>query len=170
MAGPTDYHLGGFRAVTTADYKAHYTHPLVLGTRCHMLAMYVILESYLPMVCDDPTAYEAQKGFDFIKNIPGTWDETRVPVAIPGQWAAIARRRSTDWFLGAINGSTPRKAAISLSFLPPGRYEATIYSDAPDAELHPNNLNRETRIVQASDSLTSPLAAGGGLAVQFRKL
>ena len=170
MAGPTDYHLGGFRAVTAAAYQPHYTHPQVLGTRCHMLAMYVILESYLPMVCDDPTAYEAQNGFDFIKNIPGTWDETRVPIAIPGAWAAIARRRSTDWFLGAINSSTPRAATLSLSFLPPGRYEATIYSDAPDATLHPNNLNRETRVVQASDSLTTPLAGGGGMAVRFRKL
>ncbi len=170
MAGPTDYHLGGFRAVTAAGYKSHYTHPLVLGTRCHMLAMYVVLESYLPMVCDNPDAYEGQIGFDFIKNIPGTWDETRVPVAIPGQWAAIARRSSTDWFLGAINSATAREAAISLSFLPPGRYEATMYSDAPDAGLHPNNLNRETRIVQATDSLTTPLAAGGGLAVRFRKL
>jgi alpha-glucosidase len=170
VAGPTDYHLGGFRAVTAADYKAHYTHPLVLGTRCHMLAMYVVLESYLPMVCDNPAAYELQDGFDFIKNIPGTWDETRVPVAIPRQWAAIARRSSTDWFLGAINCSTARDAAIPLSFLPPGRYEATIYSDAPDAERYPNNLNRETRIVQSSDSLTTPLAAGGGLAVRFRRL
>jgi alpha-glucosidase len=170
MAGPTDYHLGGFRAVTAAGYKAHYTHPLVLGTRCHMLAMYIVLESYLPMVCDDPAAYEAQDGFDFIKNIPGTWDETCVPVAIPGQWAAIARRRSTDWFLGAINSSTPREATISLGFLPPGRFEATLYSDAPDAALHPNNLVRETRIVRASDSLTTPLAGGGGLAVRFKKL
>ncbi len=170
MAGPTDYHLGGYRAVTATEYRSHYTHPLVLGTRCHMLAMYVVLESYLPMVCDDPTAYEAQDGFDFIKNVPGTWDETRVPVAIPGQWAAIARRRSTDWFLGAINSATAREATISLRFLPPGRYEATMYSDAPDAGLHPNHLNRETRVVQASDSLTIPFAAGGGLAVRFKKL
>ena len=119
MAGPTDYHLGGFRAVTTTGYKAHYTHPLVLGTRCHMLAMYIVLESYLPMVCDNPAAYEGQDGFDFIRAVPGTWDETRVPIAIPGQWAAIARRKTTDWFLGAINNSTTRDARLSLSFLPP---------------------------------------------------
>jgi alpha-glucosidase len=170
MAGPTDYHLGGFRAVTAANYKAHYTHPEVLGTRCHMLAMYIVLESYLPMVCDDPTAYEAQDGFDFIKRIPGTWDETRVPVALPGQWAAIARRKNTDWFLGAINSSTARESAVSLSFLPTGRYEATVYTDAADAAVHPNNLTRETRIVQSSDSLSVALAAGGGLAVYLRKL
>jgi alpha-glucosidase len=170
MAGPTDYHLGGFRAVTTADYTAHVVHPLVLATRCHMLAMYIILESYLPMVCDNPAAYEGQDGFDFIKHVPGTWDETRVPVAIPGQWAAIARRRTTDWFLGAINSNMAREATIPLGFLPPGRYEATIYRDAPDATLYPNHLTIETRIVQASDSLTAPLAAGGGLAARFRKL
>ena len=170
MAGPTDYHLGGFRAVTTTGYKAHYTHPLVLGTRCHMLAMYIVLESYLPMVCDNPAAYEGQDGFDFIRAVPGTWDETRVPIAIPGQWAAIARRKTTDWFLGAINNSTTRDARLSLSFLPPGHYEATIYSDAPDAAIHPNNLITETRTVKATDSLTIPMAAGGGLAIRFKKL
>src|ERR1700737_779279 len=40
LAGATDYHLGGFRATPLSKYKAHYTRPLVLGTRCHMLAMY----------------------------------------------------------------------------------------------------------------------------------
>ena len=170
IAGPTDYHLGGFRAVTAAAYKAHYTHPLVLGTRSHMLAMYIVLESYLPMVCDDPTAYEGQDGFDFLKMVPATWDETRVPVAIPGQWAAIARRKNSDWYLGAINSSTTRETAIPLGFLPPGRYEATIYSDAPDAAVHPDHLIRETRIVRATDSLTAPLAAGGGLVAHFRKV
>jgi alpha-glucosidase len=30
------------------------------GTRCHMLAMYVVLESYLGMVCDYPR-YEGQR-------------------------------------------------------------------------------------------------------------
>ncbi len=170
LAGSTDYHLGGFRAVATADYKAHYTHPLVLGTRCHMLAMYIVLENYLPMVCDDPTAYEGQEGFDFLKSVPSIWDETRVPVAIPYQWAAIARRRGPDWFLGAINSSTARDASIPLSFLPPGRYEATIYSDAPDVIQNPNHLVKKTRIVQSHDSLNLSLAAGGGEAVWLRKL
>ncbi len=44
LAGSTDYHLGGFRAVPKEKFKAQYTRPLMLGTRCHMLAMYVVLE------------------------------------------------------------------------------------------------------------------------------
>ena len=47
LAGATDYHLGGFRAVPAAEFKTQYTRPLMIGTRCHMLAMYVVLESYL---------------------------------------------------------------------------------------------------------------------------
>ncbi|MEJ0080520.1 MAG: hypothetical protein WDM78_06085 [Puia sp.] len=33
IAGSTDYHLGGFRAVTKDKFRAQYTRPLVLGTR-----------------------------------------------------------------------------------------------------------------------------------------
>jgi alpha-glucosidase len=54
LAGPSDYHMGGFRAVPPSKYKVQYTRPLMIGTRCHMLAMYVVLESYLGMVCDFP--------------------------------------------------------------------------------------------------------------------
>jgi alpha-glucosidase len=43
----------------------------------YMLAMYVVLESYLQMVCDYPAAYE-DHGFEFIKEVPAVWDETKV--------------------------------------------------------------------------------------------
>jgi alpha-glucosidase len=43
-----------------------------------MLAMYVVLESYLQSLCDYPAAYEGQPGFSFLKEVPTTWDETRV--------------------------------------------------------------------------------------------
>jgi alpha-glucosidase len=78
LAGSTDYHLGGFRAVTPDKFKTQYTRPLMAGTRCHMLAMYVVLENALGMVCDYPAAYEGEPGFEFIKEVPTTWDETKV--------------------------------------------------------------------------------------------
>ena len=40
-----------------------------------MLAMYVVLENTLGMVCDNPEAYIGQPGFEFIQQIPTTWDE-----------------------------------------------------------------------------------------------
>src|SRR5688572_12772752 len=57
LAGSTDYHLGGFRAVREAYFQPQYTAPVMLGTRAHMLAMYVVLENYLGMLCDFPAAY-----------------------------------------------------------------------------------------------------------------
>ncbi|MBS1661898.1 MAG: glycoside hydrolase family 97 protein [Bacteroidetes bacterium] len=169
LAGPTDYHLGGFRAVTKAGYKAQYTRPLVLGTRCHMLAMYVVLESYLGMICDYPDAYEGQDGFDFLKAVPTTWDETRVPAALPGQYATVARRKGEEWFIGTINNSQERQISLSLDWLPPGEYTAIVYSDASDAAVDPNHLIRETRLVKTSDSLVLKLAPGGGQVIRLAR-
>ncbi|MBC8005024.1 MAG: glycoside hydrolase family 97 catalytic domain-containing protein, partial [Verrucomicrobia bacterium] len=86
LAGPTDYHLGGFRAMPLSNFKVQTTKPHMLATRCHMLAMYVILENHVSMVCDYPEAYEGQQGFDFIREVPTVWDQTVVPGAATGQW------------------------------------------------------------------------------------
>ncbi len=45
IAGPMDYHLGGFRAVPRAQFKPRIVAPNVLGTRGHMLAMYVCFDN-----------------------------------------------------------------------------------------------------------------------------
>ncbi|GAA4320252.1 glycoside hydrolase family 97 protein [Compostibacter hankyongensis] len=169
LAGSTDYHLGGFHAVTPEKYKARYTRPLVLGTRCHMLAMYVILENPLGMVCDYPDAYLGQPGFDFLKVVPTVWDETRVPLAEPGKWLTIARRKGRDWFVGSITSSSGRNVSLPLTFLPPGHYQALIWSDAPDAATHPNHLVKTERSVQPSDILQLQLAPGGGQVIHLRR-
>ena len=169
LAGPTDYHLGGFRAVTAAGYLAHFTRPYVLGTRCHMLAMYVVLESYLGMVCDYPEAYEGQEGFDFLRAVPTTWDETKAPVAIPGERVTVARRKGDEWWVGTINSGVGREVVLRLDWLPAGKYEATIYGDAPDAGVNPNHLVRESRTVSGGDSVMLRLAPGGGQVMRLKK-
>ena len=106
IAGSTDYHLGGFRAVTPEKFRAQYTRPLVLGTGSHMLAMYVVLENANAMVCDYPEAYENQPGFDFIQKVPTTWDETMVLNAEPDQYIVIARKKNKIWWIGGITGNS----------------------------------------------------------------
>jgi alpha-glucosidase len=169
LAGSTDYHLGGFRAVPDSLYIAQYTRPLMLGTRCHMLAMYVVLENYLAMVCDYPAAYEGQPGFEFIKEVPTVWDETKVPDAKVEEYVAIARRHHDDWYLGAINNHEARQIKIPLNFLSDGDYVAEIYSDASDVRTNPNNLIKQTKIFKKSDSITLQLAAGGGAVIRLQK-
>jgi alpha-glucosidase len=169
LAGATDYHLGGFHAIPEARYKEQVTRPFVLGTRCHMLAMYVVLESYLGMVCDYPGAYLGQPGFEFIQQVPTVWDETRVPAADVGAYVCIARRKGRDWYLGAINNSTARDVTVPLAFLPNGTYTAVIYSDAVDVGQYPDHLDRQTRTVVSKDTLTLRLASGGGQAIYLKR-
>ncbi len=167
LAGCTDYHLGGFRAMPQSGFKVLATRPHVLGTRCHMLAMYVVLENHMSMLCDYPQAYEGQDGFDFLREVPTVWDQTVVPGAGVGEWVCIARRKGTDWYLGTINNSTQRTVTISLRFLPAGTYNAEIYKDAPDAINNPNKLIKETKVVSSSDKLELNLPAGGGEVISF---
>ncbi len=167
LAGATDYHLGGFRAVPEKDFKTQYTRPLMTGTRGHMLAMYVVLESYLSMVADYPKAYEGEKGFQFIKQIPTSWDEIVVPNAKVGEYITIARRKGDNWYVGSLNNNTARTVNLSLDFLPEGEFTAEIYSDAPDAEEHPNRLMKETKVVTNADLITAELASGGGQVIRL---
>ena len=167
LAGCTDYHLGGFRAMPQSDFKVLATRPHVLGTRCHMLAMYVVLENHLSMICDYPKAYEGQSGFDFLREVPTVWDQTVVPGAEVGQWVCIARRKGKDWYLGAINNSTPRTVTIPLDFLKKGNFSAEIYKDAPDAVNHPNQLLKETKQLTSKDKLDFDLPSGGGVVVRI---
>jgi alpha-glucosidase len=168
LAGPTDYHLGGFRAMPASKFQVLFTRPHMLATRCHMLAMYVVLENHLSMVCDYPEAYEGQPGFEFIQQVPTTWDETIVPGAETAQWVSIARRKGTDWYIGTINNSTPRTVTIPLNFLGKGNYHATIYKDAADVDDNPNNLIKEEKEVTATDNITLHLTNGGGEVIKLQ--
>lgn len=168
LAGATDYHLGGFRAVPDDKYMAQYTRPLMLGTRCHMLAMYVVLQNALSMVCDYPAAYEGQPGFEFIQQVPTNWDETKVPDAKTGEYIAIARRKDNNWYIGAITNHEARQINVPLAFLGDGNYTAEVYTDAPDVTTDPNHLAKETKTVTKTTVLTLQLAAGGGAAIHIR--
>jgi len=170
LAGPTDYHLGGFRFVHDSAFRAQYTRPLIISTKAHMLAMYVVLENYLGMVADYPEAYEGKAGFDFIKEVPTVWDDTRTVAAKPDQYAIIARKNKSDWWLGAISNHEKRAVDISLAFLGKDKYRALIYSDGEATAEDPNQIVFREIEVSGNSSLTLNLAGNGGAAIRFVKL
>lgn len=169
LAGATDYHLGGFRSLPRDHFKVQQSNPYVLSTRCHMLAMYVVLESYLGMVCDTPEAYEGQAGFEFIQAVPTTWDKTVVLDASVNEYVVIARKKDEKWFVGAINNSTARDIELSFDFLEKGNYSVTIYTDAEDTDVNPNKLNKEQKIITSDSYLPVRLAADGGMVLLIEK-
>lgn len=170
LAGPTDYHLGGFRALPRDEFKIQYVNPYVMSTRCHMMAMYVVLENHLTSLCDTPMAYEGQPGFEVLRTVPGTWDEMHVPLAEFNKYVTVARRNGTDWWVGTLNDGTARTLNLKLDFLGEGEYRAEIYTDAPDAEKNPNHLSKEIRTVTRKDKIELPLAVDGGAVLRISKL
>jgi alpha-glucosidase len=167
LAGPMDYHLGGFRSANRDQFKPTVFKPSVLGTRCHHLAMYVVFENPMPMVCDAPTAYEGQPGFDFIRQVPTTWDETRVLNGKVGNYIVVARRKGADWYLGAMTDWTPRVLEVPLNFLARGRYSVDAWADVAGSE-DPNRLGFNKRTVNTTEKLELRLNSGGGQAICIR--
>ena len=160
LAGPMDYHLGGFLNVLPDAFEARNQHPMVLGTRCHHLAMYVAYENAVPMVCDAPTAYINQPGFDFIQQVPTEWDETRFLDGEVSDFLVIARRKDQDWYIAAMTDSSKRSVNIPLNFLAQPKYHATRWSD--HTESNPSELQKNTLTLTSKDTLQINLHSAGG--------
>lgn len=162
LAGPLDYTPGGFRNVTPAAFQVRAEMPFVPNTRGQELAKYVVYDSPLQMVSDDPDAYRDAEGFDFIRKVPTAWDETRFLSGEPGKDIVLARRLGTTWYVGAMSadeGATTKR--VPLAFLPAGRYKATIWEDGAT----PNNVKLRAADVTPRDALALELAGAGGAVV-----
>ena len=142
-------------------------------TLAKQLALYVVLYSPLQMAADLPENYEARPdAFQFIKDVPADWEESRALQGEVGEYVAIARQKrgSEEWFLGAVTDSTPRNLSIPLDFLEEERtYVAQIYRDGADADwdTDPYDYVIEEREVTADTVMAAPLASSGGIAVRF---
>ena len=168
LAGPVDFHLGGFRSVPRAEFEPRDRAPFVMGTRCHNLALYVVYINPMPMVADAPSSYVDQTGFEFIKTVPTTWDETRFVMGEAGEYIVIARRHGRDWYLSGITNWTPRKIQIPLDFLGAGNFEAISWVDGSQESSHPNEIRLEKSQVSSPSKLNIQMASGGGFVSIFR--
>ncbi len=162
LAGPVDFHLGGLRCVTRAEFQPRDRAPVVMGTRCHHLALYVVYENPMPMVADAPTEYSDRKGFEFIKEVPTTWDETRFLMGEAGEYIVIARRKDDAWYVGGITNWTSRDVRVPMVFLGDGKYEARSWFDGPEAESQPNQLRTQRQVLERASRLNVKMASGGG--------
>jgi alpha-glucosidase len=162
LAGPLDFHQGSFRHVWPRDFAPRNVAPVVIGTRARMLASYVVIENHLPMAADYPAAYRHQPGLEFLRQVPASWDETRVVDGIPEQSITIARRRGQEWYVGTMNGARAQRVSIALGFLGRGAFDADVYEDDPDPTHPPSSVIRRRLRVTSLDTLRLDLAQAGG--------
>jgi len=135
--------------------------PMGLGTRAHELALFVVFESPFMMVSDYPEHYAGQKAFDFIKQVPTTWDEVRVLAGRPMENITLARRSGKDWYVGSLTNWDERTVKVPLDFLGGGKYVAEIYADAPDSAeeaTHSTLPRRRSTAARCSTFTWSPAA------------
>jgi alpha-glucosidase len=165
LLGPMDYTPGGFRNSTPETYVASEIMPMTRTTRGQALAQYVVFDSPLQMVSDDPDAYADAAGFEFLKQVPTSWDETRFIDGTPQSHVILARRKGETWYVGAMTNEAGRTVDVPLSFLGRGEYQAEIWSDGKTA----NDVERAVRPVSKRDVLHIHMSAGGGGAVVIRR-
>lgn len=172
LSGPMDFTPG----IVNLFYNEYRPNNRVNATLAKMLAYYVIIYSPLHMAADLPENYEAQpEAFQFIRDVPVDWEETRVLHAKIGDYITTVRkdRNSDDWYLGSVTDENGRTLKAKLDFLEPDRaYVAEIYEDAADADWQSNPLAIKIHKmpVNYQTTLYLILAPGGGTAIRFRPL
>ncbi len=165
LAGPMDYTPGAFNNTTRENFIGRNVQPMSLGTRAQELALYVVFEAPLEMVSDYPEQYKGQKAFDFIKQVPTTWDEVRVIDGLPMKYITLARRSGTDWYVGSLTNWDERSSKVPLDFLGEGKFVAEIYADAPDAAANPTQISFTKQTVDRTTVLDIHMVSGGGNAI-----
>ena len=121
FAGPMDFTPGAMNNVTKASFKPMFTQPVSMGTRCQQLAMYVVYESPLQMLADNPTNYYREPVcMEFLSKVPSVWDKTIVLDAKIADYVLLARQNGNNWYVGAMTDDTARELTADLSFLGDG--------------------------------------------------
>jgi alpha-glucosidase len=170
VAGTFDYTQGAMRNATKRNYFPCYSEPMSQGTRCRQLAEYIIFESPLNMLCDNPSNYMAEKEcLDFIASVPTVWDQTLSLNGEVSKYITIARKKGSDWYVGALTNWDARTLEIDLSFLGEGSYRAVVFRDGINADRAARDYVNEEIVIPASKKLNVKLASGGGCVFKITK-
>jgi len=84
------------------------------------LAASVLFLSGWQHIAEIPSGMAAVPNYvqNTLRHLPVSWDETRFIDGLPGQYAVIARRKGSDWYVAGINGQAkPMALNLNLDFV-----------------------------------------------------
>lgn len=169
LSGSLDYTPGSMRNENRETFKPiDPGMPSTQGTRCHEMALYVVFDQPLAMLCDSPSAYRKnQSSTNLIASIPVSFDTTIGLGAEIGKFAVVARRNDETWYIGGITNWDQREYSLTFSFLEPNRkYSAEIYSDGKNVDQEATSFLVEKRTVNSKSTLQMGMASGGGFVIK----
>lgn len=164
--GPMDYTPGAMISMQPERYCGHRPNSASIGTRAYQLALFVIFESGLQMLADNPTLYYRNEDCTkFITDVPVTWDETRALQAKAGEYAVVAKRKGNKWYIGGMTNNTERQLEMSLDFLNAGTsYKMTSFEDGINAGRQAMDYRRKESQVKSGDKIQIKMVRNGGFA------
>lgn len=168
--GPMDYTPGPM--ICNQPEVHHGNRPFCagVGTKTYHLAAFVIFESHIQMLMDNPCRYDMWPDCrDFITGVPVNWDETRVLAAEAGEYIVMAKRKGEQWFIGGITNDKQRETEITLNFLPEGKeLQMTSFIDGVNANRMAMDYRMEHTTVNKSTKLHIKMARNGGFAAAIK--
>ncbi|MBE9583217.1 glycoside hydrolase family 97 protein [Mucilaginibacter sp. JRF] len=171
LGGPLDYTPGSMRNATMQTFKPIDPGlPSSLGTRCHELAMYVVFDQPFAMLSDSPKEYEKYPHImRYLAAVPTTFNQTKVLDAKVGEYAVVAKRKDSEWFVGAMTNWDEKSIKLNFAFLPEGKtYVADVYTDGADADTVATGYSLKTMPVTSKTTININMAKGGGAAMHIR--
>ena len=153
-----------------ADYTPCYFSNRIKNTHAHQLAMAVVYYSPVEFLLwyDKPQMYKGEAELQFWKDVPTTWDDSRCLDGEPGKYIVQARRSSSDWYVGVMNGLEAREVVINtaLFLTKDKRYTLHLYTDDPTLKTR-TNVRTEQLKVKGGQTLRLILQPSGGAAMRF---
>lgn len=164
--GAMDFTPGAMINMQPNVYCSQRPNSASMGTRAYNLAMFVIFESGLQMLCDNPTQYyQNQDCTEFITGVPVTWDETKILEAKLGEFVIVAKRKGQKWFIGGMNDEKVKDLTINLNFLDPNRtYNMTYFEDGINAHRQAMDYRKKQTNVTSGSSFQISMVRNGGWA------
>ncbi|BAV10272.1 alpha-glucosidase [Filimonas lacunae] len=170
VAGPMDFTPGAMINSNKRNFHISFTEPMSQGTRAHQVAMYVVYESPLQMLADNPSNYLRDSACTrFIAQMPVTWDTTIALHGKAGEYVAVARKHGDNWYIGAMTNWTARSLTIPLTFLENGQWQMQALKDGVNANNHAADYTIENATVTVGASITIELSSGGGWSAVLTK-
>ena len=168
--GPMDYTPGPMICYQPKYHHGNRPFCSGVGTKVYHLAAFVLFESHLQMLMDNPCRYDAWPDCrDFIASVPVNWDDTRVLAAEAGQYIVMAKRRGDKWFIGGITNDKDRELDVTLDFLPDdAEFEMTSFVDGVNAGTMAMDYLQKKSVVNKGTKLHIRMVRNGGFAAAIR--
>ena len=172
VAGPMDYTPGAMRNAPREKYEPNYSRPMSQGTRCHQLAMYVVYNQPLAMLCDSPTAYEAEPEFTkFLAEIPTVWSAKGADDGVIGEYIVVtAYAEDNSIYIAGLNGETPRSIMARWYYTDYDAESVEIWMDSENDSAdykHIKLMWEEYRSLAQNNPIEIKMAAGGGFVLKI---